>query len=49
MGFQKIRISLKELGNKSLESYKVHIRVWVKELEIDLNMALLNKIQETIK
>jgi hypothetical protein len=48
MRFQKIRVGLKELNNKSLERNEVHLGVWVEEVEVDLNPPLLNKIQRTI-
>ena len=48
MRFQKIRVGLKELDNKSLERNEVHLGVWVEEVEVDLNTPLLNKIQRTI-
>jgi hypothetical protein len=49
MRFQKIRVGLKELDNKSLERNEVHVGVWVEEVEVDLNPALLKKFQRTIK
>jgi len=42
MRFQKIRVCLKELDNKSLERNEVHLGVRVEEVEVDLNPALLN-------
>jgi hypothetical protein len=45
MRFQKIRVCLKELNNKSLERNKIHVGVRVEELEVDLNSALLNEFQ----
>lgn len=49
MRFQQIRVCMKELDNKSLERNEVHLGVWVEEVEVDLNPALLNKFQQTIK
>jgi len=43
MRFQKIRVCLKELDNKSLERNEVNLRVWVEEVKVDLNSALPNK------
>jgi hypothetical protein len=42
MRFQKIRICLKELDNKSLERNEVNLGVWVEEVKVDLNSALLD-------
>lgn len=49
MRIQKIRVCMKELDNKSLERNEVHLGVWVEEVEVDLNPALLNRFQRTIK
>lgn len=43
MWFQKIRVCLKELDNKSLERNEVHLGVWVEKVKVDLNSRLLNK------
>lgn len=48
MRFQKIRVCLKELDNKSFERNKVHLRVWVEKVKVDLNSAQLNKFQRSI-
>jgi hypothetical protein len=48
MRFQKIRVCLKELDNKSFECNEVHLGVWVEEVKVDLNPALLNEFQQTI-
>jgi hypothetical protein len=50
MRFQKIRVCLKELDNKSLECNEVHLGVWVEEVKVDLNCSalLVNKFQRTI-
>jgi hypothetical protein len=45
MRFQKIRVCLKELDDKSLERDEVHLWVWIEEVKVDLNPALLNKFQ----
>lgn len=50
MRFQKIRVCMKELDNKSLERNEVHLGVWVEEVEVDLNPALLKfQPERTIK
>jgi hypothetical protein len=46
--FQKIRVCLKELSNKSLERNKIDVGVRVEKLEFNLDAALLDKFQRTV-
>ena len=48
MRFQKVRVCLEELNNKSLECNEVHLGVWVEKVKVNLNLALLNKSQRAI-
>jgi hypothetical protein len=41
---KEVRICLKELRDQSLEANKIYVGVRGEELEIDLYVALLNKI-----
>jgi hypothetical protein len=45
---QEIRICLKELSNESFEGNKIYVGIRVKKLELDLDVALLDKLQRTI-
>jgi hypothetical protein len=44
MGLKEVRICLKELRDQSLEGNKIYVGSRGEELEIDLYVALLNKI-----
>ncbi len=41
MGTNNIGIRLEELSNEPLEGDKVYVRVWVEEIEVDLDATLL--------
>ena len=48
MGFQKVRVCLKELSDQPLERKEIHVGVGVEEVEVDIDTALLNKFQRII-